>query len=156
MATEQDVLSPEQLHALPRHFVKINRRRFRLNFYYRPDPASTDFVLYRKFRIAVGAIKHETPAGPFFVRRKARHPEWQMPYSDWVPKELQGTIVPPGPDNPIKEAFIELTDDGIGIHGTDSLWTLGTAASHGCIRVKPEVAIYLYNRLEPGDPVWIS
>ena len=152
-----DRLTPEQIEALPQHFVHINRKRFLLKVYTRRsmiDPL--DFVFTRKFRIAIGAIKHETPAGPFIVQAKARHPEWLMPHSDWVPAELQGTIVPPGPDNPIKEAFIRLTDDGVGIHGTDSLWTLGTAASHGCIRVKPETAIYLYNRLEPGDPVWIT
>lgn len=138
--------------------MHVHRRRFLLYFYRRLTPSlDTDLTLIRKFRIAVGAIKHETPGGPYFVKAKARRPDWQMPYSDWVPQDLQGSVVPGGdPNNPIKEAFIKLTDDGIGIHGTDSLWSLGTRASHGCIRVNEDAAIYLYNRLDPGDPVWIT
>lgn len=157
MVTEDDILDQNELLQVRRHFVHVHRRRFMLYFYRRPLPSlSTDLILERKFRIAIGAIKHETPGGPYFVKAKARNPDWQMPFSDWVPPNLRGTVVPPGPDNPIKEAFIKLTDDGIGIHGTDSLWSLGTAASHGCIRVTPDAAIYLYNRLDPGDPVWVT
>jgi lipoprotein-anchoring transpeptidase ErfK/SrfK len=154
VTTETDTLSPEEAAGLPRHFVHVNRRRFRLTLYRR---RSRDYVLVRRFRIAVGAVKHETPGGPYLVKAKARHPDWKMPFSDWVPVEQQGTVVPgDSPDNPIREAFIKLTDDGIGIHGTNSLFSLETKASHGCVRVTPEAAIYLYNRLETGDPVWIS
>jgi lipoprotein-anchoring transpeptidase ErfK/SrfK len=154
LTTEADSLSLEEAADLPRHFVHVHRRRFRLYVYRRHI---SDLVLVRRFRIAIGAIKYETPGGPYFVKAKARHPDWQMPYSDWVPVEQQGTIVPgDSPDNPIREAFIKLTDDGIGIHGTNSLFSLETKASHGCVRVKPEAAIFLYNHLAPGDPVWIS
>ncbi len=155
--TEDDVLSPEEMAALPRSFVHISRRRFVLEYYRRTNPESTDLRLMRRFRCATGALGFTTPHGPFLVKAKARHPSWLMPDSWWVPEEKRGTLVPgTDPDNPIKEAFIKLTDDGIGIHGTDNMLSLGSRASHGCIRVAPATAIYLYNRVMPGDPVWIT
>lgn len=157
MTTESKTLRPGDGTLRPRHFVHVNRRAFRLTLYRREHPEKTEFTRLRRFRIAIGAIKYETPGGIYLIKAMARHPDWKMPYSDWVPVEQQGTVVPgDSPDNPIREAFIKLTDDGIGIHGTNSLFSLETKASHGCIRVTPAAAIFLYKRLDLGDPVWIS
>lgn len=157
MTTERVTLSKEHRAALPETFIHVSRRKFRLTYYSRLAAFSTEFTRISSHRIAIGAILHETPPGVYVIQEKARHPDWQMPFSDWVPVEQQGKVIPgDSPDNPIREAFIKLTDDGIGIHGTDSLWSLGSKASHGCIRVTPQVAVYLYNRVAPGDTVWIS
>ena len=45
--------------------------------------------------------------------------------------------------------------DGIGIHGTGQDWSIGTRASHGCIRMHVDDVIALYKRVPLGTPVLI-
>ena len=48
-------------------------------------------------------------------------------------------MIPPGPDDPIKARWMGFYN-GAGIHGTDEVASLGTAASHGCVRMSiPDV-----------------
>ena len=110
--------------------------------------------LVRTFPVAVGAAGFETPAGLRHVIYKDHNPSWTAPNRPWA-YPYQGQTFPPGdPNNPLREWFIAL-GDGIGIHGTSEEWTVGTSASHGCIRMHAsdvnEVA-----RLTPvGTPVLI-
>jgi lipoprotein-anchoring transpeptidase ErfK/SrfK len=46
--------------------------------------------------------------------------------------------------------------NGAGIHGTDVLSSLGTAASHGCIRMTIPDVIDLYNQTPLGTPVYVA
>lgn len=99
---------------------------------------------------AVGTIGHETPGGVYKIRSKKLDPPWWVPNSQWAIEAglVPGTVIEGGAENnPIKVAFLQLTQDptgNIGIHGTAAVDSLGTAASHGCIRVAPEVAKHLY------------
>jgi lipoprotein-anchoring transpeptidase ErfK/SrfK len=43
----------------------------------------------------------------------------------------------------------------IGIHGTPASYSIGTAASHGCIRMYIREAEWLYNRVRVGTTVLI-
>ena len=43
----------------------------------------------------------------------------------------------------------------IAIHGTNARWSLGRAASHGCVRVAPEISTQLAKMIKPGTPVSI-
>jgi lipoprotein-anchoring transpeptidase ErfK/SrfK len=45
---------------------------------------------------------------------------------------------------------------GVGIHGTGEDWSIGTRASHGCIRMHVPDVIALYNRTPLGTPVLIG
>ena len=45
---------------------------------------------------------------------------------------------------------------GAGIHGTDEVGSLGTAASHGCIRMAIPDVIDLFDQVNVGDPVFIA
>ena len=45
---------------------------------------------------------------------------------------------------------------GAGIHGTNDIGSLGSAASHGCIRMAPTDVIELYDQVDVGDPVYIQ
>ncbi len=83
----------------------------------------------------------------------AVNPAWHVPQSDWA-GSLAGTVVPPGPSNPIKSRWMGIYN-GAGIHGTDAISSLGTAASHGCIRMAiPDVA-ELSEQVDVGTPVYI-
>ena len=45
--------------------------------------------------------------------------------------------------------------NGVGIHGTSQEWSIGTRASHGCIRMRVADVIDLYPRVPVGTPVLI-
>ncbi len=64
-------------------------------------------------------------------------------------------MIPPGPADPIKARWIGIFD-GAGIHGTDELSSLGSAASHGCVRMSIPDVIDLYNRVQVGDPIYVQ
>jgi lipoprotein-anchoring transpeptidase ErfK/SrfK len=83
------------------------------------------------------------------------NPAWSVPNSDWA-GSLAGTVVPGGvPENPLKARWLGIYD-GAGIHGTDQTYTLGTAASHGCVRMAIPDVIELYDRVPVGAPIYIA
>ena len=111
----------------------------------------------RRYRIAIGGVGFETPAGRYFIDKKFRDPPWLAPKSDWVPKEMRGKLYPYGdPVNPFVSVFLRLSGlDGIGFHGTRNVDSIGTAASHGCIRLNPNDALDLRRRVAVGTYVRI-
>ncbi len=56
-----------------------------------------------------------------------------MPTSSWA-GDLAGQSIPPGPSNPLKARWMGIYN-GAGIHGTDDTGSIGSAASHGCVRM---------------------
>lgn len=125
----------------------VDRSAFRLQLYERLKPTRT-------YRIAVGAAGLETPAGLYRIQNKAENPAWNVPDSDWA-GELAGQVIPPGPENPIKARWMGIYD-GAGIHGTDAVDSLGTAASHGCIRMAVPDVVELYEDVPVNAPVYIA
>ncbi len=106
--------------------VTVDRPAFTLRLFKR-----LKFV--KSYKIAVGQAGLETPAGIYHVQNKTVNPSWHVPDSAWA-GELAGQVIPPGPENPIKARWMGIFD-GAGIHGTSDVGSLGTAASHGCIRM---------------------
>ncbi len=129
--------------------VIVNRGSFQLTLYKNLKPAKT-------YGIAVGKVGLETPAGLYHVQNKAVNPAWTMPNSDWVAAADRGKVVPGGtPENPLKARWLGIYD-GAGIHGTDAESSIGTAASHGCVRMRIPDVIELYDQVPVGAPVYIS
>jgi lipoprotein-anchoring transpeptidase ErfK/SrfK len=128
--------------------IVINRGAFSLSLYKGLEHA-------RDYGIAVGQVGLETPAGLYSVQNKAIDPAWHVPNSDWA-GDLAGRIIPgDDPSNPIKARWLGIYN-GAGIHGTDAEDSIGTAASHGCIRMRiPEVK-ELYEQVPVGAPVYIA
>jgi lipoprotein-anchoring transpeptidase ErfK/SrfK len=128
--------------------ILVNRGGFQLTLYKHLKPAKT-------YGIAVGQVGLETPAGLYHVQNKAVNPAWSVPNSAWA-GSLAGTVVPGGtPQNPLKARWLGIYD-GAGIHGTDATGSIGTAASHGCIRMLIPDVIELYDQVPVGAPVYIS
>jgi lipoprotein-anchoring transpeptidase ErfK/SrfK len=128
--------------------IVVNRNAFRLTLYKRLKPAKT-------YSIAVGQIGLETPAGLYHIQNKAVNPAWNVPNSDWA-GDLAGQVIPGGaPNNPLKARWMGIFD-GAGIHGTDAIGSIGTAASHGCIRMRIPDVIELYDEVPIGAPVYIA
>ncbi len=110
--------------------------------------------LVRSYRIAVGMAGLETPAGLYHIEEKQVNPSWHVPNSAWA-GSLAGQTIPPGPQDPIKARWMGIYN-GAGIHGTDELSSLGSAASHGCIRMAIPDVIALYSETPLGTPVYIT
>jgi hypothetical protein len=126
----------------------VNRGSFKLTLYKALKPSKT-------YSIAVGQVGLETPAGLYHIQNKAVNPAWNVPNSDWA-GDLAGTVVPGGsPENPLKARWMGIFA-GAGIHGTDAINSIGTAASHGCIRMRIPDVIDLYDRVPVGAPVYIA
>ena len=115
-------------------------------------------TLYREtkrvktFRVAVGTPRYPTPRGLFAIVNKQRNPTWIPPDSPWA-KGL-GPI-PPGPGNPLGTRWMGTSASAVGIHGTYAGGTIGSAASHGCIRMHIRDSEWLYERIKVGTPVLI-
>lgn len=110
--------------------------------------------LARTFTVAVGMAGLETPAGLYSIQDKQTNPVWHVPNSPWAGK-LAGKTIPAGPSNPIKARWMGVAAS-VGIHGTADDGSLGSAASHGCIRMNVKDVIWLYDQVPLGAPVYIS
>jgi lipoprotein-anchoring transpeptidase ErfK/SrfK len=141
-------VSTEQLAEKYPAIIIVNRGAFKLTFY-------KDLKVQKTYGIAVGQVGLETPAGLYHIQNKAIDPAWHVPNSDWA-GDLAGQIIPGGtPQNPLKARWMGIYN-GAGIHGTDATGSIGTAASHGCIRMLVPDVVELYDQVPVGAPVYIA
>lgn len=110
--------------------------------------------LAKTYTVAVGQEGLETPEGLYDIQEKEENPTWHVPESAWA-GSLAGQDIPPGPSNPIKARWLGIFE-GAGIHGTEETWSLGSAASHGCVRMSIPDVEELYDRVEVGTPIYIG
>ena len=127
--------------------IIVNRTGFRLTLFRNLQRVKT-------YKIAVGRAGLETPAGLYKIQDKQVNPSWHVPNSAWA-GDLAGKVIPPGPDDPIKARWMGLFD-GAGIHGTTDIASLGSAASHGCVRMAIPDVEDLFDRVSVGTPVYIA
>jgi len=110
--------------------------------------------LAKEYTVAVGMEGLETPEGLYEIQEKEENPVWHVPNSAWA-GDLAGQTIPPGPEDPIKARWMGIFE-GAGIHGTEETESLGTAGSHGCIRMAIPDVIELYPQVEVGTPIYIG
>ena len=128
--------------------IIVNRARFRLELF-------KGLKLHETYPIAVGQVGLETPAGQYTIANKAVNPAWHVPNSPWA-GSLAGKVIPgDDPTNPIKARWLGVYD-GVGIHGTSDDASIGSNASHGCIRMHIPDAEWLFNHVDVGTPVVIT
>ena len=124
------------------------------------DVSENTLVLYdggdvlRRYRVATGAPGYPTPLGAFEVTGKAKDPTWVNPAPDGWGKDYPPSI-PPGPGNPLGTRAIYLNAPGIRIHGTYNVDSIGSFASHGCVRMLISQSEELYELVDVGTPVFI-
>ena len=128
--------------------LTINRGTFRLRLF-------EHLKLVKTYKIAVGQAGLETPAGLYNIQNKQTNPAWHVPDSDWAGKLPGRSSRRAIRENPIKARWMGIYN-GAGIHGTDAIGSLGTAASHGCIRMAIPDVIELFGHVEVGAPVFIA
>ena len=101
----------------------------------------------RVFGVATGQSAYPTPLGHWRVVVKWRNPWWYPPDSPWAKGEKP---VPPGPGNPLGTRWIGTSAPAVGFHGTPQDWSIGSAASHGCVRMHIPDVEKLYEQVEVG------
>lgn len=102
------------------------------------------------FAVAVGKDDYPTPVGTFTIKKLIWNPSWRPPPdAAWAKgKTAKG---PGDPGNPMKVVKIFFREPDYYIHGTDAVESLGSAASHGCLRMDPtEVAALAKLIMEHG------
>lgn len=109
-----------------------------------------DTVLHT-YPVAVGREGWQTPTGEFEVRQMVQDPTWMNPFTREV---IDGGH----PRNPLGRYWIGFWTDGtnwVGMHGTPNPETVGTAASHGCIRLYNDDIQALFGQVTMGTPVTV-
>ncbi|HIB69568.1 MAG TPA: L,D-transpeptidase [Phycisphaerales bacterium] len=104
----------------------------------------------KRWMVASGSYAHPTPVGKFVIKEKVPHPTWLPPKSDWA---KDAKPIPPGPGNPLGTRWLGFDWGGVGIHGTNAPWSIGSASSHGCLRMVTGQVEELYELVEVGTPV---
>jgi len=128
-------------------FLLVDRETFTLRLF-------KHLKLARTYRIAVGRAGLETPAGLYEINDKQVNPSWHVPMSAWA-GSLAGRVIPPGPSDPIKSRWMGFWN-GSGIHGTSDIGSLGSAASHGCIRMAIPDVEELYAQVPLHTPIYVG
>lgn len=128
--------------------VTIDRGNFKLRVF-------KNLKLSKTYGVAVGAPGYDTPTGRYTIANKAVNPAWTAPDSPWA-GAYRNEVVPGGrADNPLKARWLGIVG-GVGIHGTGAPGSIGSRASHGCIRMTVPDVIDLYPRVPVGAPVLIG
>ena len=144
LAAEQPVVVPnpasDLVTQLARLEISLSRRKVTL--YQENTPV-------KSYPIAIGRKGWETPTGNFQVMQMIQNPKWIHPFT--------GEVVLGGdPENPLGRYWIGFWTNGrdwIGFHGTPNPESVGTAASHGCIRMYNKDVEELFGQVSVGTPV---
>ena len=110
----------------------------------------------RRYGVGTGKPGFEW-SGVHKVTRKQVWPDWRPPSEMIVRERAKGRILPAylagGPENPMGARALYLGSTLYRIHGTNQPWTIGGAVSSGCIRMRNEDVIDLYERVGVGTTV---
>ena len=141
-------LNADKVRAGASTVLTIDQRTFTLRLFKR-------LKVVKRYKVAVGQPKYPTPRGRYAIVSKQINPVWSVPNSPWA-GELAGTTVDGGSAaNPLKARWMGIVN-GVGIHGTGEDASIGSRASHGCIRMHVSDVIALYKRVPVGTPVLIG
>lgn len=111
--------------------------------------------LVKSYSCAPGQAAFPTPSGDFKIDTKLRYAPWINPGTAWA--KSMPPYIAPGPDNPMGVTKIGIDYPGVFMHGVPpgEFGSIGTHASHGCMRMMPSAVLDLFGRVKVGDPVFI-
>lgn len=108
----------------------------------------------KQYSVAVGTNKKPTPMGQFTIRHIVWNPAWHPPAEKWA--KGKKPAAPGDPKNPMKVVKVFFQEPDYYIHGTADEGSLGSAASHGCIRMAQDdvyaLARYLQDHAGASKP----
>lgn len=109
-------------------------------------------TVIKKYPVAVGNPSSLTPSGKHYIVCKIVNPTWG---GDGYAEPIEGGL----PNNPLGYRWIGLSPKGgsqYGVHGNVSPYSIGTYASHGCVRMFNFDVESLYEIVSANMPVWIG
>ena len=110
--------------------------------------------LIAHFPATIGSEHDPLPIGEWKINGVAKLPPFNYnPQLFWDAKASDTKAkVPPGPNGPVGVAWLDLSKDHYGIHGTPEPEMIGRTQSHGCIRLTNWDAAKLAQMVRPGTP----
>ena len=109
----------------------------------------------RRYGIGVGRPGF-TWAGVKEISMKKEWPDWRPPEEMLKRRPDLPSFMAGGPENPLGARAMYLGSTLYRIHGSNEPWTIGTAVSSGCIRMRNEDVIDLYQRVRVGTRVIVG
>ena len=110
----------------------------------------------RRYGVGTGKPGFEW-SGTHSISQKKQWPDWRPPAEMITREAAKGHYLPTymagGPENPLGARALYLGSTLYRIHGTNQPWTIGRAVSSGCIRMRNEDVIDLYERVGVGTKV---
>jgi lipoprotein-anchoring transpeptidase ErfK/SrfK len=110
--------------------------------------------LVKTYPVAAGQPAYPTPVGEWTIINKAENPTWVNPAPDGWGADMPA-VIPGGPSNPLGTRALYLDAPGIRIHGTADSGSIGTFASHGCVRMLTSDVEELYEIVPIGTAVHV-
>ena len=110
-----------------------------------------DGKLIAAFPVTMGSKQYPLPIGKWKATTYAFLPPFKyQPELLNNPKTDKELTLPPGPNGPVGVAWLDLTKEHYGIHGTNEPQTIGRAESSGCIRMTNWDVLRLSRMMKPG------
>ena len=103
------------------------------------------------YPVAIGTNHTPTPVGKFEVFQMVVDPVWQSPWT--------GEVFPPGANSALGLRWIGFAEQHngiIGFHGTPTVASIGQAASNGCVRLRNEDVLALFEYAHIGMTVVVE
>ncbi|MEX2395185.1 MAG: L,D-transpeptidase/peptidoglycan binding protein [Actinomycetota bacterium] len=141
-----DIVEPELMTDDFKQVILISTTTNRLKLYENGEVA-------KKYGVATGTGGYPTPRGQWYITQKRLNPTWYNPNSDW--SRGMPAFIGPGPNNPLGTRALNLNASGIRIHGTPDAGSIGSNASHGCVRMHMREVEELFEIVEVGTPVLV-
>ena len=111
-----------------------------------------DGEITHEYVVATGLPEYPTPTGEYYITEKRYLPTWINPDPEGWGAGMPLSIGP-GPGNPLGTRALNWSASGIRFHGTEATYSLGSNASHGCVRMAMSDVEELYELVDVGTPI---
>lgn len=102
----------------------------------------------------IGSVDNPSPSGVHKVKVIAPNPVYNYDPKNFIQgNNMNKLTLPPGPNNPVGDMWIGLSEPGYGIHGTPEPSRIDKTGSHGCVRLTNWDAEELSTLVKPGVTV---
>jgi peptidoglycan hydrolase-like protein with peptidoglycan-binding domain len=140
-------------------YIVIDKSEGVLKVFSGPVPAEGDVPSYgpllAQFPVTMGSTHDPLPIGKWKVASFAFLPPFHyQPNLFWDAKDTaREHMLAPGPNGPVGVAWLDLTKEHYGIHGSPEPQNIGKTESHGCLRMTNWDVMRLARiMMKPGFP----
>ena len=126
--------------------IVINLAEMRLYYFF----TNREGRYVKTYPIGIGREGWSTPTGIFTITARVKNPVWTVPESIRKENPELPRFISPGTDNPLGGYWLQLSEEGYGIHGTNRPYGIGRRVSHGCMRLYPEDIKILHDSVKSG------